>query len=267
MLFHQLKKWGAVLTLAGIVMVSGLALFQLQLAFGWTNPPASPPGGAGGVMVDAVTGNVGVKTASAPDALTVGGAINALGNLIHGVATPVAGTDAVNKDYVLAATSNALTGPIVIYGIGSRPGLIPPDPGNGAIACPNGYSDMLYSASWDINTGQRTGQAVAGGYGPFGLIWPFGSAWGDNDSNGTADFVDDPFTNDPNARSQGAVALTYSLCSAETSHLATFGTTSFGTPLGTPPSVQIVPACATYGGTTQCNTCRICGKDIPVLGP
>lgn len=263
----HLKKWTAALALVGIFMFSGVVLFQLQTAFGWTNPPGTPPTGAGGIMVDPSTGNVGVKTATAPDELTVGGVINALDHRIKGVLTPVDGTDAVNKDYVLAQTGNALTGPLIIYGYGQRAGILPPDPGTGVPACPNGYSDILYSNSWDYNIGQQVGPAIAGGYGPFGIIWAYGSGWGDNDSNGIVDAADDPLTNDPGHRDIGATGLTYSVCSTIPNHFANFTGAVQGV-IGSLPSLQQVAACATNAGSVFCNTCRICGKDIPlVVGP
>lgn len=262
---QQLRKWGAGLALVGIFMLSGIALFQLQVAFGWTNPPGTPPTGNGGIMVDAATGNVGVQSASAPDTLTVGGTINAMGNLIKGVATPVAGTDAVNKDYVLAASSNALTGPLIIYGYGSRNGAIPPDPGTGVAACPNGYSDLLYSYIWDTQTGLRsTSVTTAGGYGPHGII--LGAGWPS---------VPTAYDMDGDEEHPGQVpsisGMTYSICSTENMHVlpSAIPTVTSG-PTGITPF--FMPACATgnYGGgtgnVTYCNTCRICGK-VPTVSP
>jgi hypothetical protein len=128
---------------------------------------------------------------------------------------------------------------------------------------------MLYSNSWDLNTGMQTGAPVAGGYGPFGTIWSFGSGWNDNNGNGTSDMVDDPLVNDPDARSAGATALSYSICSTINNQIANFsGASSVGTnPMGMPTAVQMVPACATAGGFVSCNTCRICGKYTPPINP
>ena len=260
---QQLRKWGAGLALVGICMLSGIALFQLQVAFGWTNPPGTPPTGSGGIMVDATTGNVGVQIGSAPDTLTVGGTINAMGNLIKGVATPVAGTDAVNKDYVLAASSNALTGPLIIYGIGSRNGSIPPDPGTGVAACPTGYADLLYSYIWDTQTGFRsTSVTAAGGYGPHAIVmgagWPsVPAAWhweGDEDIPNQVPSIS---------------AVTNSICSTEDIQIlpSSLPTATAG-PGGITP--LYMPACGTgnFAGTivSYCNTCRICGK-VPSVSP
>lgn len=268
-----ITKLGKFAAAASLFLFSGAIIFTLQTAAGWTNPNANPPGAPGALYYS--SGNVGVGTSNPTSTLSVNGIISAMGNLIKDVATPVDGTDAVNKDYVkdyvLAATSDssALTGPIIIYGYANRAGLIPPDPGTSVPACPNGYTDMLYSNSWDLNSGMQTGPLVAGGYGPFGTIWSYGSGWSDNDHNGTSDMVDDPLINDANARLAGATALSYSICSTINNHIANFsGASAVGVnPVGMPMALQLVPACATAGGSVSCNTCRICGKYTPPVTP
>jgi hypothetical protein len=264
-----ITKLGKFAATASLFLFSGVIIFTLQTAAGWTNPSANPPGAPGALYYS--NGNVGIGTNNPARTLSVNGVISSMGNLIKDVATPVDGTDAVNKDYVLAATSDssALTGPIIIYGYGSRGGLIPPDPGTGVPACPNGYTDMLYSNTWDLLTGMQTGPVVAGGYGPFGTIWSYGSGWNDNNGNNTSDMVDDPLVNDPDARLAGATALSYSICSTINNHIANFsGASSVGTnPVGMPIPLQMVPACASAGGFVSCNTCRICGKYTPPVTP
>lgn len=252
-----LEKVAALAALAGILAFFAIAFLQLQVAFGWTNPAFTPPDGSGAIAV--INGNIGIYTKQPTDTLSVNGTISAMGNLVRGVATPVAGTDAVNKDYLLAATANALTGPIVMYGVSSHSGIWPAAPGAGVPACPNGYSDLLYSP--DYSAGATPGPMVAGGYGPHGSI--FGWGWNsDSDGDGKLDRIQDP----PTEHYLGATSYTYSVCSTAPFHYVN-GNFGPGNLPGSQSALQFAPACTTVGNTTYCNTCRICGKYVPPAGP
>ena len=254
-----MKKYAAGLFVVGSFIFLGIVFTQLELVFGWTNPPCTPPNCSGSISVDAMTGNIGIKTTTASTTLTVNGIISAVGNLIKDVATPIAGTDAVNKDFVLAQTGGALTGPLVIYGYATKSGLIPPDPGTSVPACPNGYQDILYSPSW--NGGQQNGSPVPGGYGPLGMYTGFGWA-------STALPLPDEL---PGGQHSPTLAIgTYSICSTIPTHVIPSNLPPISGGVSSNYSLT-ANACVTTGPSgnylTSCNTCRICGKYIPPTGP
>lgn len=247
------KKIASLIALVGLFMFSGVIIFQLQVAFGWTNPTLPPPTGSGALTY--LNGNVGINNTNPTSTLSVNGVISAMGNLVKDVATPVAGTDAVNKDYVLAQAGGGSS--FVIYGTGTVVGSNPSAPGAGVPACPVGYTDIL--ASPDYSFGLATpGPVQNGGYGPFGtfLNWGFNR---DRDSNGSGDWNSDLI--DPAQVTQvGGAIGTYSICSSEPNHYVSGQLMSGPNLPGSPPSSFSLPACVTSGGNTSCNTCRICGK-------
>lgn len=253
-----IKKVAALAALVGILAFFGIAFLQLQVAFGWTNPSVNPPGGGGALMVDSATGNVGIYTNTPTDTLTINGTISAMGNLVRGVSTPIAGTDAVNKDYLKAQIAGAGGGDsFIIYGTAARPGNNPTIPGGAVPACPTGYKDLLSSPDYSFGF-NNPGPALAGGYGPLGTFW----SWGFNRDRNTDGKVDWLQSLDPAEQTQvGALAATYSLCSSEPIHYIP-GTMFGGANLpGSPPAYLAAAACTPDGaGNTICNTCRICGK-------
>jgi hypothetical protein len=119
------KKFAWLVALVGVFIFSGAIFFQLQTAFSWANPSpgCSPPNCSGALFYDSTNNRLGVNTNLPADTFSVNGAINAFSssntpNLIHGVATPVAGTDAVNKDYLqnyVAAQVSGGGGAMVLY--------------------------------------------------------------------------------------------------------------------------------------------------------
>jgi hypothetical protein len=142
MISHKLKKWAGALALIGIFMFAGTVLFQLQVAFGWTNPTAPPPTGAGVLGVtngQAWLGPIGT-TPSGTVAFTINGALSVLNNVISDVNAPIGDKDAVNKGFLLAQTGGVTTGAgsVVLYykttQIGSGPvtGTAP--------SCPTGWT-------------------------------------------------------------------------------------------------------------------------------
>lgn len=243
------KKYLFALATAGGLLALTFAFSWLGVVFGWTNPTQAPPSGSG--LITVLNGNLGINTSNPTSQLTVNGPIDALNNLVRGVATPIAGTDAANKDYVLAASSNALTGPLIVFGQASKPGLLPTQPGQNVPACPSGYQDILYSP--DMSSG-TPGTLMAGGYGPLGIAEGSGYYAGA-----------DPFSNEQTFNETSVWAIgTYSICSTVISQIIPSRLPEPGTGTqGTFASGAL--ACNTRsdgvgGFTTTCNTCRICGK-------
>lgn len=89
-----------------------LLIFFAVAVFGWNNPSADPPGGAGAIAVDA-SGNVGINTSAPAGRLDVNGTsffrgvVNANNNRVTGVAAPSVSSDAVNKNYVDSQTGGS----------------------------------------------------------------------------------------------------------------------------------------------------------------
>ncbi|MDO8602080.1 MAG: hypothetical protein Q7R62_03075 [bacterium] len=253
------RIFGLVLILV-IVVVIAPAVSYLGVVFGWTNPTQDPPGGSG--ILTAYNGNLGVNAATPSTTLTVNGIISAVGNRIVDVDTPVAGTDAVNKDYVNAqvAASGAGAGSIVLYGVSgvtnvggyqrpggglssncyrniSGPGIncaqmpaVTTPAGTGAPACPTGWTEAY------------------AGFGPFGTLFTWYNLGSDPEET--------------DAPTQ-AVAPTYSVCANSAflvipDHSANNGTNTVGN------SVTALGACSLTqnGGNNNewCNTCRVCVK-------
>ncbi len=161
-------KSAAILGIISIFALSGILIFQLNIAFGWSNPIGNPPTGNG--AVSAVSGNTEINTSFTSNqaaaslkitpktvsGLPVQPAIDVSGALISGVGAPQSGTDAVNRDYVDAASSK---GTITIYGIGAPAG-VPVTPGP-----PSGNPYKPGSFAW-FNSGaaQKFGNCLIGNY-------------------------------------------------------------------------------------------------------
>jgi len=254
--FPIVTKIIAVLGLAALVAVFS----YLNTVFGWTNPTQNPPGGSG--ILTAYNGKLGINATTPSTTLTVNGVISAVGNLIKDVATPIAGTDAANKDYVDAqvSASGSGAGSLITYGatavtnVGgyqrpgggqtsncyrstTGPGLIcnqfptvTTAPGTNAPACPSGWT-----------------QAYAG-YGPFGTLF----TW--YDLAASPEETDFP---------KAAVAPTYSVC-ANQAFLAIQDHSANRIANTITSGVTALGACAltTSGGNNNeyCNTCRVCIK-------
>jgi len=255
---HHLKKWASGVALIGLFMFSGVALFQLQVVFGWTNPAGDPPAGAGGILIDPATGNVAVQSGSAPDTLTVGGTINALNNIIKGVATPGNDDEAANKLYVDAAAGGQN---FTIFGTAStsmtwNSGTGQYDPvtvsGGAGVSCPAGY-----------------GTALAG-YGPHGVV--SGAGWAN--SPFYWDKPTDPeYSNEPGFTyviAPVAVAPTYSTCSTSEYQIVPTAGVNFQGGSADYYNYIVAKACENFIDNTPpltsafrvCNTCRICVKGL-----
>ena len=266
---NQLKKWASILGLVGIFMFSGIVLFQVRAALGWTNPTASPPGGAGGVMVDPSNGNVGVKTSSAPDALTVGGTVNVLSNVIKGVVDPSNDDEAANKHYVDAMSGGQS---FTLYAQSkvsvpwnpqtfSYPQGVQTTGGTNVPSCPAGYNSIL------------------DGFGPHGLVTGSGYSnspfwWGPiNDPLFCqSDWCGGSISGWTRAYVNNAVAATYSTCSASPYQIVPTTIVNSGTGNNDYYNYFTAKSCERFidntpplNGTYEvCNTCRICVKGLPV---
>ena len=258
-----IKKLTALGALAGIFLLSGVIIFQLQTAFGWTNPSQSPPNGAGAVMVDPVSGNVGVKWtgqgSAPPDVLSVNGVINAMTHLIHGVVTPVVSTDAANKQYVddAVAAAGGNNGTFIVYGVS---GTINPNPKTRAAGNQSGcFLGASGSSCGTLPSGVGLPPAGSGvtcpagstslmaGYGPHGNLFVWFAGGSDTD----------------NVPPVAPAAATYSECSQSSYQYIQF---RYSNTNANQVSFQpaILDACVTSVDpntgqtTTACNTCRVC---------
>lgn len=133
----SIKKIAKSVATIGILMFVGAMVFQIGVAFGWTNPLGNPPTGTGAVGVTSggqVFVGPGGTTASGTAVLTVNGAISA--NKIVDLPAPIAGDEAANKAYVDAAGGGSGGGSLVIYY--KQLGGAPPAP-----TCPIGWTQTM----------------------------------------------------------------------------------------------------------------------------
>jgi len=239
------KKPASILALIGLFLFSGVALFQLQLAFGWTNPLSNPPTGGGALFVDSTTGNVGIGIGSASSSLTVQGEISATGNRIRNVATPVNGDDAVNKDYVLAQTGGgAGGGSVVLYYKTVNGSGVPSTP-----TCPTGWN-VKYT-----------------GYGPhfisvFNYDWQYTNPSGgtsDGGFGGTGGSGSPPPASGSSYKLNSVTFGSDSVCSTSDQSVIP-GSRFYSNSLTTGFTTLFADACSTYQGSTHCNRCLVCEK-------
>lgn len=233
-----------IVSVASLFVFSGVIVFALQTAVGWTNPNANPPSAAGALYYS--NNNVGIYTTTPTSTLSVNGEINAMGNKVIEVGTPSNGKDAVNLDYLQnyvsaqGVASGTGGGSVVIYyrTISNVPAAIP--------SCPAGWNQS----------------PVYTGYGPH-YIGVFAHDWFNQNVAGNGG----GFPNTTNAPPSGganyvlrSVAIgSDSVCSQS--------------PTSTVPFVDIYNnvinanytklesyACATSGGVTECNRCIVCER-------
>jgi hypothetical protein len=166
---HSIKKWASGLALVGLFMFSGVVLFQLQTAFGWTNPLVNPPGGSG--LVTASSTKIGINTTNPSTTLTVNGGLSVSGNQIFDVATPIGPADGVNKAYVDAQSgSGGGGGSLILYyrEVTNGSGTTAPP------ACPAGWTEQYASPGYGphylgiLNYGWLTSSGGDGGFGGTG---------------------------------------------------------------------------------------------------
>ena len=288
-----MKKTASMLALVGLFLFSGVILFQLQVAFGWTNPGGPPPTGNG--LITALNNRVGILTNTPSTTLTVSGTLSVAGNLIKDVATPVAGKDAANKDYVDAQVGGG--GQLVtVYGMSL------PATSTNAYAyfnqttlanfstcligdyenCPSAqiFASGVFSGYPAAGSGVScpTGYAsIFDGYGPYAYIernlyFPNGLPPTVNDGNPVAGGTSPDGTLIPSfSISPRNRTITYSNCGASYWLVAKTdytilegGGSPYGPNTGTGAAAGIASACIPQqvAGTKFyiCNTCRICEK-------
>lgn len=240
-----------------LIAVLGPFFSYLQTAFGWTNPSATPPDGAG--ILSAYQGKLGINIVSPTvpsTTLTVDGIISAVGNRIVDVATPLASTDAVNKAYVDAQTGANGSGAIVtLFGVstGAPSATQQLRPGGAVTTCLRGFTGNgacagVPSAPHAAGTGTAEctslgdgWEEVIAGYGPLNIMYTW---YGTNS-----------FPVDEDQSPDEAVALSDSICS--TASFAYVRDIQMSTASGQVQNTQsYVGACT----PTECNTCRICIK-------
>ncbi len=172
--------------LAGSVLAALVSFAQAPSI--WTEPTVAPPGGntptplnvgpapqtkdaglwlnIGGAQVGLIVdqGNVGIGTRTPGSKFVVSGQGDFMNNRIKGVATPIDGLDAVNKDYIDALTGGG--GEIVLFGIGTA-GANEANMGS-TPACPTGWAEVHkgYGPHWRaiLIYGQSASGAADGGW-------------------------------------------------------------------------------------------------------
>jgi len=238
------------LALVIAVLAIGVAVFTyIQVAFGqssgFTGPPGSPPTGTG--LLTASGNNLGVNTATPSTTLTVNGIISAAGNLISDVATPAAGTDAVNRDYlqdyVSAQGGGGGGGSVVLY-YKTVDGIV----AGGAPTCPTDWTEE-YS-----------------GYGPhyLGLL---AYDWFNGGSGGTGGgFSDEGNPDAPPAPGSSYVMRSVaigsdSVCSSDPFTVVNFNSI-YNNGLTEDFTSMDAKACAVdpNTGETVCNRCLVCSN-------
>jgi|GEM_PF-2044272 len=254
---------GLVLLLVAIVLMAPLASY-MSVAFGWTNPSQTPPGGSG--ILTALNGKLGINDANPQNLLSVNGTIGA--TTVTGLAAPVAGADATNKDYVDAQVAGGVGGAggggasMVLYGVGlngAQNGRYQRPVGAIGAGCRGIYGGVFTVACAPaVNVAAGTGatacpagwtQAYAG-YGPMNTFFSwYGMANGDpSGQSGGQTEGDIPDT---------AVIGTDSICSTAAyafMYDVTYAQAGAGAAVG--GSNSVLTACNDIG----CNTCRICYK-------
>lgn len=256
-----LTKAGRLLATAALFLFSGIVVFALQTASGWTNPSSNPPGAPGALYYS--SGNVGVNTSTPAYTFTVAGIISAADNLIQNVKAPENGTDAVNRDYletyVSAQVADGGGGSVTIFSVAEGPlaassfSAQKPARGANTPSCPAGWTTWF------------------DGYGPHGYIG--GSGWSATAGNGFGFQARNEMDADSTlGNSAEAVAATYSLCSQSDYHIIP-AFIPVG-PVGiVQPAYMRADACSinvvnTGNGQARfvCNTCRVCvrGTTTPV---
>ncbi len=237
-----IKKAAALFALVGLFLFSGIVTFQLQTAFGWTNPAAAPPGGAGAISVNPITGQISVS-----------------GKNIQNLASAVAGTDAVNKNDLENAIAVASTtgggggGSIVLYYRTSS--LL----GGAAPVCPSGWTQLKDASNNDFV-----------GYGPHYLAvlahdWQNVNAPGGG--GGFSGFGSSPYEPGGGQSSGSSYVLksvaigSDSVCSASQTATVPFSEI-YQNNINPSYALMNANACFTDSGTgtTECNRCIICQK-------
>jgi hypothetical protein len=113
-----ITKTAKLFSIASLFLFSGIIVFALQTAVGWSNPSSNPPTVPGAISYS--NGNVGIGTGTPTSTLSVNGVISAMGNKVVDVADPTNGKDAVNLDYLqtqISAAGAGSGGTITIYGV------------------------------------------------------------------------------------------------------------------------------------------------------
>jgi hypothetical protein len=268
----SIKKIAKSVATIGILMFVGAMVFQIGVAFGWTNPLGNPPTGTGAVGVTSggqVFVGPGGTTASGTAVLTVNGAVSVMNNIISDLNAPIGDKDAVNKGYVLAQTGGVTVGAgsIVLYYKtlnGTPVGPIPSCPAGWTYQHSNWYGPHYIGViSYDYF---YNGSGGSGG--GFGGTAPY------NPPTGPGVTVGGPPPDPPPAPGGGTGGPLAAGYSYNTNAIA-FGSDS----VCSQQQKTVVPmnqfyqnsitgagatwysdACATSGPNTECNMCVVCAK-------
>ncbi len=268
-----IKKAAALFALVGLFLFSGIVTFQLQTAFGWTNPIMSPPGGSGAISYDSIADRVNVnKIFSVND------------HNIKDVSSAIAGTDAVNKNDLEDAIALAAVGSgkptITLYGVSGSP--IPWSTFS-ATALKN-FANCLFGTG-EVpclagGTGVAPGKGVTcpanwtsiwAGYGPYVYLdrqYVYNSVAPNGSMRSGDNLAPEPGEKVPVEHlGFNPVGVTYSICGtapyqvAQTNYSILDLNGSQSTGIGA--AAGILSACVAQGNAGQmiCNTCRICQQN------
>jgi hypothetical protein len=234
----------------------------VQAAYAWMNPTCTPPN-CGGSLYRAQSGNVGLFTTVPSSSLTVNATTSFAGNLLRDVATPLIGTDGVNKDYVDTVAAAGGSGTTVTLFSISTSNLTPSGRVNTSQnqqGCYVGTSGLLCNGlpgTYGIAAGAGIGtceanlgtgwQDLYSGYGPHGAIM----SWFSNIGGGDPDEADYP---------SSIAAPTYSTCALVPDQYipARYSVQSNGNVY---LNISALSACVrNSNGQAACNTCKVCYK-------
>jgi hypothetical protein len=291
------KKLASLIALVGLFIFSGVVIFQLQVAFGWTNPTIAPPGGSG-VLTAVTTGGIsrlGINTAAPITAdlvitstpgtpgIDVDPSGAAGGRIIGLTANPVNNDDAASKAYVNSVLGAGGGGkPVVtVYGI-SGANLPWSNFTNGLTTFKNcllGVGHWCTPTTWTL-PGAGSGTAICpvgwssiyAGYGPYAYQFrtyfykaapgTMGGLMRAGDDQSSAPDGDQVAIQHWPGQASG---ISYSICGkgwyelAQTDYSLLDGS---GANTGSGDVSGIVSACVWKSNSEMvCNTCNICQQD------
>jgi hypothetical protein len=281
-----INKTAKLFSIASLFLFSGIVVFALQTASGWTNPSSNPPGAPGALYYS--NGNVGVSTNNPTSTLSVNGVISAMGNKVVDVADPTADKDAVNLGYLqtqISAAGAGSGGTITIFGLSNTYApfaTFSKDPGSTTNIYNCLFGDFEncgpFPFSYGITSLPAGGTGIAcpagytsifNGYGPYSYVernYYFDTPTGGDDDSVNVEILSNTLTDK-------RVAQSYSICGASTSLVVKSdyslknGVVGSGQ-AGTGAVAGIASACVPQKLSTPpytkyyvCNTCRICEKN------
>jgi hypothetical protein len=236
-----ITKTAKLFSIASLFLFSGIVVFALQTASGWSNPSSNPPTVPGALSY--INGNVGINTNNPTSTLSVNGVISAMGNKVVDVADPANGKDAVNLDYLqtqISAAGAGSGGSVVLFyktvnGVSTS-----------TVNCPTNWTEEyrgygphfmgILNYDWQYTSNGATYEGGFGGTGMAGNPPPItGSSYILN-----------------------SVALASdSICSVDQKSVIPVSQ-YYGNKVTAGFTTLFADACSVYSGATHCNRCVVC---------